>query len=285
MRAVIKVVISVVFLGAFGIVLIPVTGIGQEGHVGTKGCSTCHPQVKKAYDLHGHAGVTGDMVEEGQKQGIGCESCHGLGKEHVDIGPKELQKLKKSKGDLKILGTNDNKKGELCMSCHRLTDNDNIELASDNLIKGLQQYSELSRSKKTKFKMTCGSCHDPHTTAKDQAGIKRKCLDCHKGKFKIEVKIPAMEHLSCENCHMPYAVTNGKGTMVKDYQKGEIRSHIFGITADSGYKLNDGSSHASLTEEGLARLTVEMTCFACHKTGEAPDMPREKLLDNAVKIH
>lgn len=280
-----KGIILGVVIGTLCIMLIPVTGSGQEGYVGTKGCVTCHPKQKKAYELHGHAGVTGERVEKGQEKGIGCESCHGPGQEHVDIGPKDLQKLKKKKGDLKILGKKDNKKSEICMKCHRLNDNDNIELATDHLIKDLQQYSELSRSKKAKFKMTCVMCHDPHTTSEEQAGISRKCLDCHKGKFKIEIIIPAMANLSCEACHMPFAVKKAKDTMVQAYHKGDVLSHIFGITTDHDFTLNDGTNHASLTEDGLARLTVDMTCYACHKTGKSHDMPRAEMLEKAGKIH
>lgn len=285
MKTGLKIVISGVVLSVFIILLMPITGSGQEGYVSTKGCVACHPNQKKAYELNGHARVTGKMAEKGQEKGIGCESCHGPGQEHVDIGAKDLQKLKKEKGDLKILGRKDNKKSELCMKCHRLTDNDNIELAADLLIKDLQEYSELSRSKKAKLKMTCVMCHDPHITSENQAGIKRKCLDCHKGKYNKDVKIPAMSKLSCEACHMPYAVKNAEDTMVKEYHKGDTRSHIFGISVDPEYKLNDGTNHASLTKEGLARLTVEMTCFACHKTGEAHDMTPEEMLEKAEKIH
>ena len=193
--------------------------------------------------------------------------------------------MKKEKGDLKIFGKKDNKKSEFCMKCHRLNDNDNIELTEDLLIKDLQQYSELSRSQKAKFKVTCVMCHDPHTTSKEQAGIIRKCLVCHKGKFKVEVKIKAMSHLTCEACHMPYAVKKVSDTMVKEYHKGDVVSHVFGISIDPDYQMNNGTNHASLTKEGLARLTVEMTCYACHKTGKAHDMPREEMLKRGKKIH
>ena len=254
----------------------------QEGYVGTKNCGTCHPNQKKTYDNHAHAKSHGGLKTE---EGIGCETCHGPEQAHVGIGLKELQELKKKKGDLKILGRKDNKNMEMCVKCHTRSDNDNIDLAADDLVMGLQEYSELMRSKKGKLKMTCGMCHDHHTTAKDRIGIKRKCLDCHKGKYKVEVKIKAMSNLTCEDCHMPYAVKMENDTMVKEYHKGDRRSHIFGISVDPDYKLNDGTNHASLTKDGLVRLTVEMTCYACHKTGKAHNMTRKEMLDMAKKIH
>ncbi len=265
--------------------LIPGTGIAKEGYAGTKSCVICHQPQNKAYESNAHGRVTEKWVEEGLDKGIGCEACHGPGQAHVDIGLEDLNKLKKKKGDFKILGKKNNKKGEFCIACHRLTDNDNIELATENLIKFGQEHSELSRSKKAQFKLTCGSCHDPHITIKDEKGLKRKCLDCHKGKFRVDVDISAMKNLTCEACHMPYVVTTGEGKKINDFHKGEYRSHVFGITVDPAYKLNDGTMHMSLTDKGLARLTVDTTCFACHKTGKAHDMTRAEMLKNAVKIH
>jgi len=279
-------VVSVLFISSLCVVFLPREGMGKEGYAGTASCVVCHKEQQKAYEAHAHAGVTGKWAEEGQEKGIGCESCHGPGKAHADLGANALQDLKKNKGDMKILWRNNNKNDEFCMPCHRLTDNDNILLAGDYLIKYGQEYSELSRSKKAQFKVTCGACHDPHLTVQNRVGIKRKCLDCHKGKFAIEIKIPEMSKLTCEACHMPKAVTKETGTRVNaDYIKGEHFAHVFGISVDPAYTLNDGTDHISLTKEGLGRLTVEMTCYACHKTGVSPDMPRDRLIEAAKKIH
>ena len=132
----------------------PISGIGQaqDDYVGTNNCGTCHPQQKKAYDINAHSKATGGLKTE---EGIGCEACHGPGHAHVAIGPAKLVELGKEKGDLKTLGSNDNKNMEMCKGCHARTDNDNIILAADDLIMNLQEYSELARSKKAQFKMTC----------------------------------------------------------------------------------------------------------------------------------
>jgi hypothetical protein len=139
-------------------------------------------------------------------------------------------------------------------------------------------------NKKTKFKMTCIMCHDPHATVSSEAGITRKCLDCHKGKFKVEIKIAAMKDLTCEACHMPFASKNVSEEKIGEYVKGDVKSHVFGISTDPSYTINDGGK-ARLNADGFARLTVEQTCYACHKTGQASDINRERLLDMAAKIH
>ncbi|MFC1551665.1 hypothetical protein ACFL6P_03760 [Candidatus Latescibacterota bacterium] len=287
MKGYFRSIFYVIIVIAVCVSVMPALGFGQNQAdiAGTDACAKCHAKQKALYDSHAHSKMKEGGVEKGI--GIGCETCHGVGIEHSAIPLADLQALKKEKGDMKIRGRADNTKSEMCRHCHVKNDNDNIQLASDYLIVPLQQYSELARSKKATMKMTCTMCHDQHGTSKDQKVMKRQCLDCHKGeKWGKPVKIKAMSKLSCESCHMPYAVTGANDTKIQDYQKGTGRSHIFGISSEKDYVLNDGTKHASLTEkEGFARLTVEMTCYACHKTGEAHDMDRDQMIKMAKKIH
>ena len=226
-------------------------------------------------------GIPGAWFENG----VGCEACHGPGHEHAAVGPPKLRELKKEKGDLKILSGKKAKKSDVCGQCHKRTDDDKLILFTDDMVLNRQQYTEMLLNKKAKFKFTCVMCHDPHAGARSKEGIASQCKDCHKGKYNIEIKIDAMADLSCEDCHMPYANRGAYDTMLNEYHKGDMRSHIFGISVDPNYKLNDGTGHAALDENGFARLTVEMTCYACHKSGEHMDIDRNKLLERAKKIH
>ena len=213
----------------------------EEGYMGIDGCGECHKNEKKLVDGHIHA-----------KLKHTCEECHGPGQAHADIGAKKLNALKKKKGDLKIIATN---KSELCGECHK------------------SMFNELSLNKHAKFRVTCVACHSPHASVKTEKGIQRKCLDCHKGKYKIEIKIAAMSDLSCETCHMPAP------------EKGGI-PHIFGISADPDYRLRDSSKKLVVNDEGFARLTVDMICATCHKSdGKAHEMQRKEMLARAKKIH
>lgn len=253
-------------------------GHSQEGFAGTESCGMCHPNELKAYQEHTHASAEGGLANE---TGIGCEACHGAGEAHIALGPRQLQELAENDGDLKVIANNTS---ELCGACHG-NGGEGINLSDDGLIMAMQSYNELELSRKTEFSITCVACHSPHVTSAGQEGIVRTCEACHTGKYAIEIEIKAMQDLSCEDCHMPYAVTTDAGVASGEYVKGQHRSHIFGITVDDDYEFNNGDSMVTINDDGLARLTIQNTCYACHKTGAARDRSDRDLYRAAGRIH
>ncbi len=262
--------VTVVFAAGAMLSNTAVLGQSEDEYVGSKGCGMCHKEEKAAWDKHKHA-----QVERG------CESCHGPGHKHAAAGPKTLRDLKKKKEDLFIVV---DKKSEACGECHKQTEDKSVVMVSDVLIKGQQQYPEMLYNKKAQFKMTCIMCHDAHASVSTEEGIKRACLDCHKGKYAVEIKIAAMSDLSCEDCHMPYADKLNSQETIGKYVKGDVRSHVFGISTDGDYSINNGGK-AALNDDGFIRLTVEQTCYACHQSGAHQEIPRAELLHASERIH
>jgi len=211
---------------------------------------------------------------------VGCEACHGMGHQHVIL--KDKANIKKNKGDLKITV---DKSLDACGTCHKRTDDNSLLLVGKDLIQSRQQYTEFKLNRKGKFKFTCVMCHDPHVTSADESGFVKKCTDCHTGKFAKPVKIAAMENLACTDCHMPYADRGAYDSMTKGYHRGDMRSHLFGITSDPAYVLDNGSGKATVNADGFARLTVDMTCGQCHASGAQHDMTHDAMLAMAKKIH
>lgn len=243
-------------------------------------CIKCHVTGWKESGTYANGvkntleGIPGAWFENG----VGCESCHGMGREHFAL--KNKGDVKKANGDFKI---KIDKSMETCGVCHQ-RESGEISVVAKDLIESRQQYTEMQFNLKGKSKMTCLSCHSSHTSALTKGGIVGNCEGCHP---KVELKIQPMASagVKCLDCHMPFAARGAYDGMVKSYHRGDTRSHLFGISVDPAYVLDDGSGHAALNDKGVARLTMEMTCYSCHKAGKAPDFPREKLLSAAGHVH
>jgi hypothetical protein len=209
---------------------------------------------------------------------VGCEACHGPGHLHAGIQDKAAaKKLTGSEG--LVVDTS----AELCGKCHKRTENNTLRMAAKDLVQSQQQYTELELGRKGKqLKMTCVSCHNPHASSSSEAGFSKKCVDCHPG---VTVKLAAMKNRACVDCHMPYADTGAYDSMVKSYHRGDMRSHIFGISVDPAYAIDSGKGTANVGSDGYVRLTVDMVCASCHKAGISHDMSRDTMIEMAKKVH
>lgn len=241
---------------------------------GSKACDECHGAKFNSYSYHTHATVKGPIPDE---TGIGCESCHGSGVNHISHPLSDLQSRAENGDPMDI----DIADMTTCGGCHGRVKETTVKLASDYLLQYMQSYNELKIAGKMSAN-TCMTCHEPHMSSKTPDGFVATCANCHAQTVKIS---QMAGKVTCRDCHMPLAVSTGKGTMVKEYQKGEHRAHLFTISVDPAYKLNDGSGNAAVTKDGRVQLTVEMTCYACHQTGAAPALSRAELLANTVKMH
>lgn len=257
-----------------------------EDFVGMDACLKCHPIKKKKKE----ATLKQFSKNKHAKLEQTCESCHGPGAKHSGMKASELTKLKKAKKDTFVdrLGP---KYGDACVHCHAVGGKDTVTLSGDLLVNFLQESAEMGNnlhmtySDEPRRKVSCSMCHDAHLPTSAKKGIKRECLACHQKKFAMPVEIAAMADLGCIDCHMPLAVKHEKEGKIGNYVHGDVKSHIFGITADPDYKFNDGSGKAAKNEKGMVRLTVEQTCGACHMSGKQHDMTREEMLTMATKVH
>ncbi len=242
-------------------------------------CIRCHTvgwRESGAYDdgvENALEGIPGAWHENG----VGCEACHGMGERHAAL--KNKSEVKKTGGDMGIVRDGS---FEACGTCHKRTADNTLLLAGKDLIQSRQQYTELKLSWKGRTRMTCTSCHNPHVTAASEEGITQSCKECHS---KREIKIQAMAGLACIDCHMPLADRGAFDETVQNYHRGDMRSHLFGITADPAYVLDGGDGKAAVNGKGVVRLTVEMTCGACHLSGTASGKDRNALLESAKTVH
>jgi hypothetical protein len=113
--------------------------------------------------------------------GVGCESCHGPGAEHINaVKAGQTNDLKMP--DLSKLGAS--KLDAVCARCHRSIDDITIDSGNAAGTARFQGYGlELSSCfKHSSDRLSCVTCHDPHTNVRtDNRYYERICLSCHSG--------------------------------------------------------------------------------------------------------
>jgi predicted CXXCH cytochrome family protein len=187
------------------------------------GCLNCHTSAsrapiagtenKYAMPLFAHDGIT-------------CERCHGDNAQHIATGKGEIvnpSKLAPARRD------------DICMQCHlegnvaieqphrKLADyrpgqnlGDDVHYfiyqdSESQQIRALGQSEALWQSVcklKSGDKMTCTSCHDPHSTPAPEQRVafyRGKCLTCHGDAFAAQHHA---EQPDCTACHMPRTNTS-----------------------------------------------------------------------------
>ncbi|MBB6052386.1 multiheme c-type cytochrome [Armatimonas rosea] len=167
------------------------TVVGQSHSVAeTRRCVGCHTVP----------GST-ELLPERKFFGVGCESCHGPGREHVTA----METGDKSKGlRLPTLsGIGGARLNEVCGKCHQTAKT----VAENNLPKDSTQRFQpygLSLSKcfqKSADKLSCVTCHNPHEDAStDTKQYEAVCVSCHSAPKKA---CPVNPKEKCVSCHMP----------------------------------------------------------------------------------
>jgi len=230
-------------------------------------CGSCHTTGWTATDSAGpHQDDLPGIYGTWEEPGVRCEGCHGPGKAHAD----DPANVKPSKA-------------EKCGECHARGDVNQID-ASGGLIKHHEQYEDLLASPHKSFK--CGTCHEPHLSTKygfgGFKGTDKSCNVCHSN---IEIKLAAKANFECYDCHMPYAAKSAVAITIEhaggSVPKGDIRTHIFRIKADSSWNMfNDEGTYVRLDSEGKAHISVKYACLSCHTSKDIGWAS-----DNADRIH
>jgi Cytochrome c554 and c-prime len=150
--------------------------------------------------------------------GITCERCHGSASEHATNGSSML----------KLANLPAPRRDAICMQCHLEGDvaierrnkrayefkpGDNLSdyvryfvLANKQGTRAVSQFEALAQSackRASGDKMSCTSCHDPHSSPEQANKISyflAKCLNCHGAAFAAKHHA---ENPDCIACHMP----------------------------------------------------------------------------------
>lgn len=201
--------------------------------VGSQQCAECHQNVTSTF----HDATHSKLMANGENaKGIGCESCHGPGSEHVKVGG----------GAGTII--NPGKDPTTCFQCH-LDKRGEFNLPHAHPIMA--------------GKMSCSDCHNPHEGDAVVGGgtnlisANDTCLKCHeaqRGPFVFEHE--ALRD-NCTTCHNPHGTVNAK--MLKSRNQTLCLQCHYQQQNTAGQLLIGGRDHAAFVQRG--------TCWTagCHE--------------------
>jgi tetratricopeptide (TPR) repeat protein len=185
----------------------------------TPRCVECHTTWM------GHIpGTSNEYQRETAILGVGCERCHGPGKDHVAF---RLANPKGEEASSIVHPANLTRKQriDLCAQCHSNTANSAdlpfTHRPGEPLEKSYQllpsRFAEDDHvSNQTKYmmeskcfqqsEMTCLTCHDPHKPTNHKI-VADACLKCHQPMHcKEQPRLPMAVRENCTGCHMPARV-------------------------------------------------------------------------------
>jgi Flp pilus assembly protein TadD len=210
--------------------------------VASSGCVYCH--VGRIDPLLGHPHQF-KIIEAA----IGCERCHGPGKNHVLFHRNSAQ-LELSDSIVNPKKLDRNRAEAICQQCHlqgavSIADADKspwdfvpgeslVTYRSDYQcqqdgspmqIVGHVEQMHQSACYQSSETLTCTTCHDPHHATPDEdpvAYYRKACLSCHEDKScGIDLKVRMDQNQNhCSECHMPVAETNVAHAAFHDHRIG-----------------------------------------------------------------
>ncbi|MHC5109816.1 MAG: multiheme c-type cytochrome [Planctomycetota bacterium] len=265
-------------------------------------CLSCHvtgpeQSAKTGEFQENRPGIEGTWAEPG----VMCEACHGPGSNHFATVPAT-----EVNGSLSATasraGIYTDLTGEsTCLVCHRRTPAGDELLGSEGFVQSRQQAVELAASG-GHASFSCRTCHDPHRSVnydRDLA-IRNECQACHSDQNmafhddKLFDRGDYSEILSCESCHMPYAVKRAsqadEDVVAEPGRVGDTRSHIFRISTDpDGFTsmFSADQTQVNLDDQGQAAITVDFVCLRCHNqsTGGLFPLTVEQAAEIAIGMH
>lgn len=220
-------------------------------------CGACHSTGWQSFAENGGvhqddlAGIMGTWNEEG----IGCESCHGIGSEHI-AAPFANPMIVDSTA-------------ENCGQCHSRQTTNRV-YAQENLVMDQQQYNEFMASPHSG--RNCLICHDSHAGSFSDGlaagtGIVAACTDCHMAStHQVGMN---MGHLACTDCHMPYGTLAAEYTNDGVHITGDLPSHIWsidtiGITLESYFTTDGSDKWITPDVNDKVKLNLAYACMQCH---------------------
>lgn len=262
----------------------------DDNYVGTETCAACHEPQFKGFDGTKHGKL--HTISSWKGKVVGCESCHGPGKAHVDGSGDKTKIISFKKLDAKTAS-------ETCLACHA----------------GKENHNNFRRGEHWRNNVGCIECHSSHggdyaklrtgsgTFVSDVASNKpgqatksmlrsnepQLCMSCHtetKAQFSKPFRHKVLEGaMNCSDCHNPHGGFEQKQTKLSvgaDAACIKCHSNKQGpfVYEHAPLKVEGCSAchtpHGSANPKMLKRSSVKQLCLECHSSITdqfAPDVP------------
>ena len=285
----IKLILLVIFLSSMAILVslgagsgyVPAAeaqAISADDYVGSETCAACHEPQSNSFVSTKHGKL--HTVSSWKGKVVGCESCHGPGKAHVE-GAGDVTKI------ISFKNLNPKAASETCLACHA----------------GKETHNNFRRGEHWRNNIGCNECHTAHgpppgnfragsmTFPSDvsiqnpgQATAKmltsnepQLCIACHnetKSQFSKPFHHKVLEGtMKCSDCHNPHGGFETKQTKLAvgaDASCIRCHSNKAGpfVFEHAPLKLEGCATchtpHGSSNPKLLKRAQVRQLCFECH---------------------
>jgi len=260
-------------------------GAGDFSRVTTVRCVECHATWL------GHVpGTPNEYHRESALFGVGCERCHGPGKDHIAFHAANPTATGTHHVTHPAALTRE-QKIDLCAQCHSnaafpadlpFTHRPGAPLAKSYKTLASRFPEDDHVANQTKYmreskcfqhsEMTCLTCHDPHKPA-DHKTVAAACAKCHQpAHCKEQPRLPAAVRDDCTGCHLPARVwMNVHFHTAKDRYQPPIRryQHRIAVYPEATQEVLlawEKSRPEAAGKAAAARLT---TTLVSHWLGEA----------------
>ena len=272
------------------------TPAADDNYVGSDTCAACHEAQFKSFDATKHGELHNLASWKGKV--VGCESCHGPGKAHVEGEGDPTKIISFKKMNAKAVA-------ETCLTCHA----------------GKETHNNFRRGEHWRNNVGCTDCHSPHgadhgdfkagsqtfvaaathqnpgraTVAMLKQGEPQLCMSCHnetKSQFSKPFHHKVLEGtMTCSDCHNPhggYEQKQARLAVGADAACVKCHANKQGpfVYEHGPLKLEGCSAchtpHGASNSKMLKRPQVRQLCLECHSSITNPS---DDLAPNAPSFH